>query len=110
MPNDGSGLVVDDPQRMGTVRRPVVRPSEISTDNVFGTLQPLETDDRGGGWLGASSLNCAPSEFVDLFSRGGRFGFHRPAFLRRALPWIWYDPIEQLGVEPMHDAPGVTTH
>jgi hypothetical protein len=46
MPDDFARLVVNDPHMVWAFGWPVVRPTEMSCEDIFGSLQPFKTDKR----------------------------------------------------------------
>src|ERR1700730_14792518 len=95
---------------MREISRPVVRPSEIAAHYILGSLQPFKADHRRGRGLGAARFDCPPSKTIDLLSRGGGLGLQGAALLRHPVPRIGHGFVEQFGIEPMDDAPGVAAY
>jgi hypothetical protein len=62
-----------DPQRVGKIGRPVVRPREIASHHVLRPLQPFEADHSRGCRLGAARFDRARSkarkEVPQIFAR-----------------------------------------
>src|SRR5262249_2903088 len=109
MANQRPGLVMNDSKRMGKIRWSIVLPRSIVAHGVFGALPPLKTNAGGRGWLGASSLDRAPGELIDLIACCRGLDRERSALFRHTLPWIWHGFVKQLGIEPMDDAPSMAT-
>src|SRR5206468_4287992 len=86
------------------------RPRQITPDDIFRALQPLEADDGCRGRLWAFSLDRAPGELVNLLPRRGRLGRQHSPFLGDTGPGIGQRPVEQVRIEPMHNPPGVAAH
>ena len=105
MPDDGAGLVVLDLDRARPVLAAVIRPSQISGQDVFRPLQPFEADHCRCGSLGLAMLNAAPREGIDLIPRDRGFGPFRSALLGDAFPGVRNIPVELMWMQAVNDAP-----
>src|ERR1700726_2942245 len=97
--------MMKDTDRYGCIAASVIRPSDVASQNVLGTLQPLETNNGCSRCFWVASLNRCFGETVDLVAGSCRldsfslWGFCHPA------PWVLNVLVEDVGIKPMHHAP-----
>src|SRR5882757_6206117 len=105
MKDNRAGLVVKDSDCRRCLAAAIIRPSDVPSQDVLGTLQPFETDHCGGSRFRVSDLNRCLSECVDLLAGGGRLDRFGASVFGYSAPRIWDILVENVGVEPAHDAP-----
>src|SRR5262249_56941830 len=105
VPNQRLVLVVLDAHGMRPLLAAVVRPGQQASHHVLGALQPLETNHRHRCWLRPALRNAAPREFVDLVACRRVLLALGAALEREIIPRVWMLLVEQLWVQPAHDAP-----
>src|SRR5262245_3935780 len=109
MPNNSTGLVVFDLDRIRPFLAAVVSPSQIAGQDVLWPLKPLKADHRGCGGFGLSAVNAAPGKLVNLLSRGRAFCFLRTPPFGDTLPRIRNVAIELTWMQAMNNTPSATT-
>jgi hypothetical protein len=105
MPNDGSCLVVFNLDCAWPVLAPVIWPSQIPRQNVFRTLKPVETNNRGSGSLVLAVLDTAPREGIDLIPCNRCLCRFRATAFGNSFPGIWNVPVKLIGMQTVNNAP-----
>ena len=106
MPYKFTSFVVFDPDRIGPLFVSVIRPSQVTGDDIFGTLQPLIANNRRSGRLWPSSLNTSVGELIYLLAAdGGLFPFNT-TFTSHAFPRVRNASVEFFRIQSMHNIPG----
>jgi hypothetical protein len=92
--------VVKDSDRGRRLASPIVRPSNVAGQNILGTLQPFEADDRSCRCFRVPGPDRRLGESVDLLAGGSWFDRFGAPILCYAAPGVRGVAVENIRIQP----------